>query len=67
MNQVMLLFKDEKLQPITPLKTMGLADVEKAFKTMQSWKAVGKLVLEPTSYTLINCAPKAVPPIKISQ
>jgi len=27
MNQVMLLFKDEKLQPITPLKTMGLADI----------------------------------------
>jgi NADPH:quinone reductase-like Zn-dependent oxidoreductase len=39
------LLQQEKLNPPQPISTYGMAEVEKAFRTMQSGKHIGKLVL----------------------
>ena len=67
MSQVMRMFKDGKLRPIHPLTNMGLADIEKAFKIMQSRQHVGKLVIEASSDSLVSCAPSPVPSVRFSQ
>jgi NADPH:quinone reductase-like Zn-dependent oxidoreductase len=67
MKQVLKMFKDGELQPIYPLTSMGLAEIGKAFKIVQSRQRVGKLVIEPSSDSLVLCAPSPVPPVRFSQ
>ena len=47
LRQIMLLFKEGKLSPVSPLTARPLAELQKAFRLLQSGKTLGKVVLCP--------------------
>ena len=46
-ESVMNMARRQEIQPIEPIATFGLGDIESAMRTMQAGRHIGKIVLEP--------------------
>ena len=51
---VMELFQVDRLKPIAPISTYPISQLEKAFRTMQAGKYLGKLVIVPHAEDLVK-------------
>ena len=60
------LFQKGIAKPITPVVSFPFAQLEDAFRMMQTGKHIGKIVLEPTEYDLVPTIPPTVKPMKFS-
>ncbi|KAJ9248853.1 hypothetical protein DTO195F2_8710 [Paecilomyces variotii] len=47
LEDISRLFKQKTLRPITPLTTYGISELETAFRTLQTGRNIGKLVVVP--------------------
>ncbi|KAK4144337.1 uncharacterized protein C8A04DRAFT_36790 [Dichotomopilus funicola] len=54
LHAVMRLVADKVLRPVWPVTVVGLGDVEKAFRLLQSGKTMGKLVVVPKPGELLR-------------
>lgn len=59
-ENAMMLLKEGKMRPAHPLNVFGLAEIEKAFRYLQSGKHSGKIVID---YDLEDKVPVSAPPI----
>ena len=49
LSDVLSLFRDGSIKAVDPLTTYPIQDIEKAFRSLQSGKSMGKVVVEPQS------------------
>ena len=47
LSDVLSLFRDGSIRAVDPITTYSIQDVEKAFRSLQSGKSMGKIVVEP--------------------
>ena len=47
LSDVLSLFRDGSIKAVDPVTTYSMQDVEKAFRSLQSGKSMGKIVVEP--------------------
>lgn len=52
--EVMRLFEQDAVKPISPISVFGMAQVETAFRLLQSGKTTGKLVVVPQAEELVR-------------
>ena len=51
---VMNLFQTDRLKPVAPISTIPISQLEKAFRTMQAGKHLGKIVIVPHADDLVK-------------
>jgi acyl transferase domain-containing protein/NADPH:quinone reductase-like Zn-dependent oxidoreductase/ubiquinone/menaquinone biosynthesis C-methylase UbiE len=66
LSSVMTKFMLGEYTPIQPITTMAISEIEAAFRTMQSRKSTGKLVLEITQDTVVPLRPNKIEPLNLS-
>ncbi|KAJ5747242.1 uncharacterized protein N7511_008938 [Penicillium nucicola] len=59
MDDACRLMRENSVHPILPLSTYAISDIEKAFRTLQTGKSMGKIVVVPRDGDLVKAiAPK---------
>ncbi|KAF7182343.1 hypothetical protein CNMCM7691_001823 [Aspergillus felis] len=60
-ESVMNMARRQEIQPIEPIATFGLGDIESAMRTMQAGRHIGKIVLEPRKGESGRVMPQGAP------
>ncbi|OJJ48577.1 hypothetical protein ASPZODRAFT_130649, partial [Penicilliopsis zonata CBS 506.65] len=58
-SEVMDLIRAQRVRPPSPITTYGISEVETAFRTMQTGKHMGKLVIVPQPGERVKVAPRS--------
>jgi hypothetical protein len=58
MGDVCRLMHEKAVHPILPLSTYRISDIEKAFRTLQTGKSMGKIVVVPHDEDLVKVSEK---------
>ncbi|RAL13057.1 type I polyketide synthase [Aspergillus homomorphus CBS 101889] len=61
------LLKKGAIRPVGPITRFGMSEVEKAFRTMQTGKHMGKIVLEPRVGDAVKVKPAGPRPVELSR
>ncbi|RJE27111.1 polyketide synthase [Aspergillus sclerotialis] len=64
-GEINSLLEAGRIRPVSPITTFSMSEVEKAFRTMQTGKHRGKIVLEPRSGDIIKVLPPSVTPVSL--
>ena len=67
MRKVTQLFVEGRLQPISPIMTMPLENIEDVFKQFHDETLIGKVVLEATLDTVVQAIPKKLPTLELEK
>ncbi|TVY91260.1 Highly reducing polyketide synthase [Lachnellula willkommii] len=67
MREIMRLVEAKKLGPAYPLTVFPISDMEHAFRTLQSGKSSGKIVLEATTDAIVPTSLKTRPSYNLSK
>ncbi|KAL8687483.1 MAG: hypothetical protein Q9218_006357 [Villophora microphyllina] len=57
LSEIMILLQEIKISPVTPLTAMPFSDLQKAFRLLQSGKALGKICLCPGEEDVVKVLP----------
>ena len=59
-KEIMTLYQEGSIRAPWPITVFGMSELEKALRTMQSGKHMGKMVLKPRLNEMVNVAPPAM-------
>ena len=59
-REIMTLYQKGSIRAPWPITVFGMSELEKALRTMQSGKHMGKMVLQPRVDEIVNVAPSAM-------
>lgn len=54
LTDVLRLMKAKSIRPISPITTFSISDIERAFRSMQAGKHMGKIVIKPNTGDLVK-------------
>lgn len=59
---VFRLLREKKLKPVAPITVYPISEIVRAFRIMQAGKHLGKIVIKPSSGSLVNALPQKLSP-----
>ena len=62
-REIMTLYQKGSIRAPWPITVFGMSELEKALRTMQSGKHMGKMVLKPQLDDMVRVAPSAINPL----
>ncbi|KAI2689896.1 hypothetical protein CBS147355_347 [Penicillium roqueforti] len=65
-GEINTLLEAGQIRPVSPITTFSMGEVEKAFRTMQTGKHIGKIILQPRPGDIVKVLPPAPKPIILS-